>query len=81
MGQINGTDVPISMPEPDQDTNQPVRVAVSSIMDEIHQHWASLMAGQVQRNAELSAAVTALTAELAEAKGTVAAIKAAHGLE
>lgn len=53
---------------------QPVRVSVDSIIDQIHQHWARLMAAQIQHNAELSAAVSALSDENAELKSKLAAL-------
>ena len=63
-----------------EDTTPPVRVSVDSIIDQIHQHWARLMAAQIQHNAELSAAVSALSEENAELKLKHAAIMAANDL-
>jgi hypothetical protein len=62
------------------ETTPPIRVSVDSIMDQIHQHWARLMAAQIQHNAELSAAVAALSDENAELKAKHAAMMGANGL-
>lgn len=53
-----------------------IQVQVNTIMDQIHQHWARQMADQIQRNAELAAALTAVSEELEEAKGKLAALTA-----
>lgn len=51
-----------------------VQVSVDVIMDQIHQHWARQMAAQIQRNAELAAALTVTSDELAETKSKLAAL-------
>lgn len=51
-----------------------VQVPVNVIMDQIHQHWARQMADQIQRNAELAAALTVTSDELAETKAKLAAL-------
>lgn len=61
-------------PVPAPDGSVGVRVPVDVIMDQIHQHWARQMADQIQRNAELSAALTVTSEELEETKGKLAAL-------
>lgn len=51
-----------------------IQVPVNVIMDQIHQHWARQMADQIQRNAELAAALTSVSEELEEVKGKLAAL-------
>jgi hypothetical protein len=51
-----------------------VQVPVNVIMDQIHQHWARQMADQIQRNAELSAALTVCSEELDEVRAKFAAL-------
>lgn len=65
---------------PAEEANPPVRVSVDSVIDQIHQHWARLMAAQIQHNAELSAAITALSEENTELKAKHAAMMAASDL-
>lgn len=72
--------IPTAYPAQPEATTPPVMVAVDSIMNQIHEHWARLMADQIQRNAELTAALNAATEELTETKGKLAALTAASGL-
>jgi hypothetical protein len=51
-----------------------IQVPVNLIMDQVHQHWARQMADQIQRNAELAAALTVTSDELEEVKGKLAAL-------
>lgn len=67
---ISLTEAPVTAP----DGSIGVRVNVETIMDQIHQHWARQMADQVQRNAELAAALTVTSDELAEVRAKLAAL-------
>jgi hypothetical protein len=51
-----------------------IRVNVSQIMDQVHQHWARQMADQIQRNAELAAALTVTSEELEEVRAKLTAL-------
>jgi len=51
-----------------------VSVPVNVIMDQMHQHYARIIADQVQRNAELAAALTVVTDELTETKSKLQAL-------
>jgi hypothetical protein len=61
---ISLTEAPVPAP----DGSIGIRVNVETIMDQIHQHWAGLLAQQVQRNAELAAALTVTNDELSEVR-------------
>lgn len=52
-----------------------IRVPVNVIMDQMHQHYAQIIAGQVQRNAELAAALTTTSDELVELRSKFAALQ------
>lgn len=52
-----------------------IRVSVEQIMDQMHQHYAQIIAGQVQRNAELAAALTATSDELVELRSKFNALQ------
>lgn len=51
-----------------------INVPVNVIMDQIHMHWAQQMAGQIQRNAELAAALTVTQEALQETQAKLAAL-------
>ncbi len=67
---ISLTEAP--MPAPDGSIG--IQVPVNLIMDQVHQHWARQMADQIQRNAELAAALTVTSEELDEVRGKLAAL-------
>ncbi len=54
-----------------------INVPVNVIMDQVHMHWAQQMAGQIQRNAELAAALTVTQEALQELVAKHAALQAA----
>jgi hypothetical protein len=67
---ISLTEAPVPAP----DGSIGIRVNVETIMDQIHQHWARQLADQIQRNAELAAALTVTSEELEEVRGKLAAL-------
>lgn len=68
--QISLTEAPVQAPP----GTIGIQVTVDVIMDQIHQHWARQMADQIQRNAELAAALTATNDELTEVRAKLAAL-------
>ena len=65
---------PIAPDAADPNTVQ-LRVPMNLILDQVAQHWAAMLAGQVQRNAELSAALTVTQEELVEVRGKLKALE------
>lgn len=74
-GDVDAAALAAGEPVPAAPEEVSLRVPVNMIIDQAHQHWAAMLAGQVQRNAELSAALTVTQEELVEVKGKLAALQ------
>lgn len=68
--QVSLTEAPVAAPP----GTIGIQVQVDQIIDQIHQGWARQMAEEIQRNAELAAALTATNDALTEAQGKLAAL-------
>lgn len=66
------TEAPLGAGAPDGSVA--INVPVNVIMDQVHMHWAQQMAGQIQRNAELAAALTVTQEALQETQAKLAAL-------